>query len=102
MKHVDPLSVLDILGVNVTNTSPPPPPYMSPLPPPIPSNNTPYTCGCCFLQDGGSTALMLASQNGHTEIVLALLAAADINVNHADVSIYPLTPPHPVVTPSVS
>ena len=40
---------------------------------------------------------MLASKNGHTEIAQALLAAADINVNHANVSIYPLTPSHVVV-----
>ena len=40
---------------------------------------------------------MMASQNGHTEIVLALLAAAGIDVNHANVSIYPLTPSYIVV-----
>ena len=40
---------------------------------------------------------MEASYNGHTETVLALLAAAGINVNHAAVSIYPLTPSHVVV-----
>ena len=86
----------------------PPPhhPYMS-LPPPLPPNNTPYvsltnhssdpTCGCCSLQGRGSTALMLASSGGHTEIVLALLAAVGIKVNHTDVSIYPLTPSHVVV-----
>ena len=41
---------------------------------------------------------MLASGNGHTEIVLALLAAPGIDVNHAQpVSIYPLTTSHVVV-----
>ena len=74
----------------------------------LPPNNTPYvsvthpasypTCGCCSLQREGSTALTLASGNGHTEIILALLAAAGINVNQAEhVSIYPLTPSHVVV-----
>ena len=73
----------------------------------LPPNNTPYesltnpasypTCGCCALQQWGSTALMLASKNGHTEIVLALLAASGIDVNHANVSIYPLIPTHVVV-----
>ena len=53
-------------------------------------------CGCS-LQGRGYTALTLASENGHTETVLALLAAAGIDVNHADVSIYPLTPSHVVV-----
>ena len=81
---------------------------MSLLPPPLPPNNPPYvsltnhpasypTCGCCSLQNGGRTALALASMFGHTEIALALLAAVGINVNHADVSIYPLTPSHVVV-----
>ena len=55
------------------------------------------TCGCCSLQEDGWTALLLASYNGHTEIVLALVAAVGINVNHADVSIYPLIPSHVVV-----
>ena len=39
----------------------------------------------------------MASHNGNTEIAQALLAAAGIDVNHADVSIYPLTPSHVVV-----
>ena len=77
------------------------------LPLPLPPNNTPYvsltnpasypTCGCCSLQENGFTALLLASQYGHTKIALALLAAVGINVNHANVSIYPLTPSHVVV-----
>ena len=117
MKHVDPLSVLDILDDNNTNTfyhphilyvSPrPPPSYMSLLPHPLPPNNTLYvsltnpafypSCCCFSLQRKGSSALTLASSYGHTEIALALLATADIDVNHADVSIYPLTPSHVVV-----
>ena len=40
----------------------------------------------------GTTALARASENGYTEIVQALLAAPGIDVNHANVSIYPLTP----------
>ena len=81
---------------------------MSLLPPSLPSNNTPSvsltnhpasypTCGCCSLQANKDTALILASGNGHTETVLALLAAVGIDVNHANVSIYPLTPSHVVV-----
>ena len=35
----------------------------------------------------GNSALLLASDNGHTEAVQALLAAPGINVNHANVSI---------------
>ena len=41
--------------------------------------------------------MALASVNGRTETVLALLAAPGIDVNNADVSIYPLTPYHVVV-----
>ena len=115
MKHVDPLSVLDMLDDTVTNTFYHPhilyvsPPisslYMSPFP--LSPHNTPSvsltnptsypSCGCCALQSSGSTALSLASQNGHTEIVLALLAAAGIDVNHANVSIYSLNPSYIVV-----
>ena len=47
---------------------------------------------CCFLQMSGTTALARASENGYTEIVQALLAAPGIDVDHATVSIYPLTP----------
>ena len=36
------------------------------------------------------SALMLASQNGHTEAINILLTAPGINVNHATVSIYRL------------
>ena len=53
-------------------------------------------CGCS-LQSSGSTALIMASQGDRTEIVQALLAAAGIDVNHANVSIYSLTPSHVVV-----
>ena len=37
------------------------------------------------------SALMLASQNGHTEAINILLTAPGINVNHAGVSLYLLT-----------
>ena len=47
-----------------------------------------------YAQEYGSTALMLASDKGRTEIVQALLAAPGIDVNHANVSISPLTPSH--------
>ena len=40
---------------------------------------------------------MRASREGRTETVQALLAAPDIDVNHADVSVYSLTPSHVVV-----
>ena len=92
--------------------SPPPPRLTWPLfilsyPPPPPSpNNTPSvsltnpasypTCGCS-LQSSGWTALIRASQYGYPEIVQALLAAAGIDVNHADVSIFPLTTSHVIV-----
>ena len=102
--HVDPLSVLDMLDVTVTDTfSPLPSPYMSPPPFFLAHYPTPYVsltnhssyptcCGCCSLQGNGSTALTLASEKGHTEIIQALLAVAGIDVNHAEkVSIYPLT-----------
>ena len=79
-------------------------PLHVPLPCPLPLINTPYvsltnpasypTCGCS-LQRFNRTALLLASSKGHTETVQALLAAPDIDVNHADVSIYPLTHPVP-------
>ena len=83
-----------------------PPPYTFSLPPLLPPNITPYvsltnpasypTCGCS-LQEKGSTALIVASEYGRTKTVQALLAAAGIDVNHANVSIYPLTPSHVVV-----
>ena len=75
---------------------------------PCPLNNIPYvsltnpasypTCGCCSLQENGDNALLHASrnghfENGHPEIVQALLAAG-IDVDHANVSIYLLTPSH--------
>ena len=44
------------------------------------------------LQVDGSTALILASQMGRTEAMKLLLAAPGINVNHARVSLYLLTP----------
>ena len=53
-------------------------------------------CCCCSLQEEGWTALMLGAYYGHTETVHALLKVDDINVNHANVSTYPLTP-SPVV-----
>ena len=107
--HVDPLSVLDMLDVTVTDTfSPLPSPYMSPPPFFLAHYPTPYVsltnhssyptcCGCCSLQRKGSTALILASEKGHFEIIQALLAAPGIDVNHATVSIYPLIPFHVVV-----
>ena len=55
------------------------------------------TCGCCSLQRHGRTALTLSSASGHTEIVQALLTADGIDVNHVNVSIYPLTPSQVVV-----
>ena len=54
------------------------------------------TCSC-FLQHSGTTALMYAVGKGHTDCVIALLASPDINVNHADVSIYLLTLSHKLV-----
>ena len=53
-------------------------------------------CGC-FLQVNNDTALTLATVKGHTKIVQALVAAAGIDVNHVNVSIYPLTPSQVVV-----
>ena len=80
--------------------------YMSAFATSLPPNNTPYvslanpashpTCGCS-LQGSGWTALLHATDRGHTETVLALLTAADIDVNIANVSIYPLIPTHVVV-----
>ena len=35
---------------------------------------------------------MQASRNGHTETVKALVAVRGIDVNHVNVSMYPLTP----------
>ena len=112
---VDPLSVLDMLFVNVTNTcshyplKPPictPHPLHDPFPLPSPSNNTPSVsltnpasypiCGWSE-QEARRTALYWPSHYGTTETMLALLAAPGIDVNHADVSIYPLTPSHIVV-----
>ena len=49
------------------------------------------------LQKDGKTALMLASQFGRTKAMKLLLTFPDINVNHADVSLYPPTPSHLVV-----
>ena len=46
------------------------------------------------LQEFGFTALMRASHLCRTEAVKALMTAPDIDVNHADVSLYPLTPSH--------
>ena len=63
-----------------------------------PTNPASYpTCVRCSLQQWGCTALIQASYNGHTEIVQALLAAAGINVNHADVSIYYTYSPRPML-----
>ena len=45
------------------------------------------------LKEKGSTALICASENGHTEAIKALLTAPDINVNHTNVSLYLLIPP---------
>ena len=54
-------------------------------------------CCCCSLQRSNRTALMTACDEGYTDCVIALLASPDINVNHADVSIYLLTSSHVVV-----
>ena len=40
---------------------------------------------------------MTACDEGYTDCVIALLASPDINVNHADVSIYLLTLSHKLV-----
>ena len=61
------------------------------------TNPASYLTCDCSLQSGGNTAMMLASLYGRTKIVLALLAAAGIDVNHADVSINPLIPSHVLV-----
>ena len=45
----------------------------------------------------GSTALTLASRFGRTEAIKLLLAAPGIDVNHANVSLYPLTSSHLVL-----
>ena len=44
-----------------------------------------------------SYASTQASRGGHTESLKALLAAPGINVNHADVSIYPFTTSYVIV-----
>ena len=43
------------------------------------------------------SALMAASEYGHTEVTRLLLTAPDIIVNYAKVSLYLLTPSHLVV-----
>ena len=58
------------------------PPFIRSLPPPFFSFS---------LQRRGFTALILASQAGRTEAVKALLTVPNIDVNHADVSLYLLT-----------
>ena len=114
--HVDPHSVVDIGYVNVTNTlfhlilpnivmcppsllymhPPIPPSPLSPsLLPPLSASVTHYLSFyphlSLSLQNGGWSALMLASKNGHIEAIKLLLTAPDIDVNHADVSHYLLT-----------
>ena len=106
---VDPLSVLDMLVVLVTNSfshphllyvPPLPLSYMSLLPlsfpylTPSPSLTNHASCPtycCCSLQGGGRSPLHASALKGHTEVVQALLQAPGINVNQADVSIYLLT-----------
>ena len=51
-----------------------------------------YLTCVCSLQRHGSTALMMTSECGYTEIVQALLTAPGIDTNHANVSIYSLRP----------
>ena len=62
------------------------------------TNHSSYHHTCYFLlQDGGWNALIWASRDGDTEAFKTLLTAPAINVNHANVSIYSLNPPHVVV-----
>ena len=48
------------------------------------------------LQNYGTTALLLASRSGNTEAMKLLLTFPDVDVNHANVRLYLLTP-FPVV-----
>ena len=41
--------------------------------------------------------MLAATKKGHAEAIKLLLTAPGINVNHADVSLYPLTPSYVVV-----
>ena len=123
--HVDPLYVLvDIGCVHIANTlchlpnltTYVPtlyPSYMYPLththPFPFPSLLPPLSVSITHhlssyppphflsLQGNGSTALMAASEHGHAEAIKLLLAAPDIDVNQAKVSLYLLTPSYLVV-----
>ena len=122
--HVDPLNVVDIGCVhvaitlchlpNLTTYVPTPyPSYMYPLththpPSPFPSLLPPLSVSITHhhsfypplslsLQYAGCTALTLASEEGYTEAIKLLLTVPNIDVNHADVSLYLLTPSHLVV-----
>ena len=84
--------------------SPLPYPYISAFPLPLPTSSSIYICNPRFtpplsisLQKNCSTALTLASEKGRTEAIKALLTAPDIDVNHAHVSQYLLTPPYLVL-----
>ena len=100
-----PLSIYLFGTENVTRTPiiiPPPPPLYYTLF--LPLHILPTSCTICeciphfilpypfSLQWDNWTALIWASQNGHTEAVKALLTAPDINVNYANVSLFLLTP----------
>ena len=87
---------------------PPPPPFPLPyLVPPLPLSVTHHLSFTAFppppppltlsLQEDGWTALMAAAKKGETEAIKLLLAAPDIDVNHANVSHYLPTPSHLVV-----
>ena len=96
--HGDPLSVLGMLVVFLTTAIA----YMYSFPsrytsPPLSLTLPIKYHVVSYLQSSGSTALILASWHGYTKIVQSLLAAADIDVNHETVGIYPLTPSHAVV-----
>ena len=94
--------------VPLTPSTPPvPSPYIfSPLPVPLPTSNSIFACNPRFilsslpisLQEKGYTALIKASENGHSEAIKALLTAPGIDVNLVSVSLYLQTSPYLVVS----